>query len=170
MRWALFTIPLCLGLGFLSARMAGSIADNAWFETLDKPDFYPPAITFPIVWSVLYVLMGLALALIASARGARGRGIAVVIFAVQLIVNLSWSPVFFALHRITVALGIIFALIVLVLLTIACAWRVRRSAAALLLPYLVWICFASLLNLQLLEMNPGADGSDGSGSTVRVQL
>jgi len=170
MRWALFTIPLCLGLGFLSGRAAGSIATNPWLETLDKPDLYPPPLTFPIVWSVLYVMMGLALALIASARGARGRGIAVGIFVVQLAVNLSWSPVFFSLHRMTLALAIMYALIVLVILTIAFAWRVRRSAAALLLPYLVWICFASVLNLQLLEMNPGAEGADGSGSTVRVQL
>ena len=170
MRWALFTVPLCLGLGFLSGRAAGSIATNPWFETLDKPDLYPPPLTFPIVWSVLYVMMGLALALIASARGARGRGIAVGIFVVQLAVNLSWSPVFFSLHRMTLALEIMYALIVLVILTIAFAWRVRRSAAALLLPYLVWICFASVLNLQLLEMNPGAEGADGSGSTVRVQL
>ncbi len=170
LRWALFTVPLCLGLGFLSARAAGSVVTNAWFQTLEKPDLYPPAITFPIVWSALYALMGFALALVASARGARGRGIAVVLFVVQLIVNLSWSPVFFAMHRMTAALEIMFALIVLVMLTIAFAWRVRRTAAALLLPYLAWICFASLLNLQLLEMNPGADGGDGSGSTVRVQL
>jgi benzodiazapine receptor len=170
LRWALFTVPLCLGLGFLSGRAAGSIATNPWFETLDKPALYPPPIAFPIVWSALYVLMGIALALIASARGARGRVIAVAMFVVQLAVNLSWSPVFFALHRLTLALGIIFALIVLVMLTIAFAWRVRRTAAVLLLPYLVWICFASLLNLQLLELNPGADGADGSGSTVRVQL
>ncbi len=170
LRWALFTVPLCIGLGFLSARAAGSVATNAWFETLDKPDIYPPAIAFPIVWSALYALMGFALALIASARGARGREIAMVLFVVQLAVNLSWSPVLFSMHRITWALWIIFVLIVLVILTIAFAWRVRRTAAALLLPYLAWICFASVLNLQLLELNPGADGGDGSGSTVRVQL
>jgi benzodiazapine receptor len=170
MRWALFTVPLCMGLGFLSARGAGSVATNAWFETLEKPDIYPPAIVFPIVWSALYALMGFALALIASARGARGRGIAIVLFVMQLVVNLSWSPVLFAAHRITLALWIIFALIVLVMLTIAFAWRVRRTAAVLLLPYLAWICFASVLNLQLLELNPGADGADGSGQAVRVQL
>ena len=170
MRWALFTIPLCLGLGLLSGRAAGSIATNPWLASLDKPALYPPPIAFPIVWSVLYVMMGLAVALIASARGARGRGIAVGMFAVQLALNLSWSPVFFAAHRMTLALGILVLLIVLVTATIAFAWRVRRTAAALLLPYLVWICFASLLNLQLLQMNPGADGADGSGPAVRVQL
>ena len=170
MRWALFTVPLCLGLGLLSGRAAGSAATNTWLASLDKPALYPPPIAFPIVWSVLYVLMGIALALIASARGARGRGIAVGLFAAQLAVNLSWSPVFFAAHRLTLALEIIVVLIALVLATIVLAWRVRRNAAVLLLPYLAWICFASVLNLQLLQLNPGADGADGSGAAVRVQL
>jgi tryptophan-rich sensory protein len=168
-RWALFTVPLCLGLGFLSVRATGNAEDNPWFVMLDKPAIYPPSIAFPIVWSVLYALMGIALALLASARGARGRGIAVAAFALQLAVNLTWSPVFFVAHRLTLALAIIVVLIVLVAVTIALAWRVRRSAAALLLPYLAWICFASLLNLQLLQLNPGADGADNSGA-VRVQL
>jgi tryptophan-rich sensory protein len=137
---------------------------------LDKPALYPPPFVFPLVWSVLYILMGVALAQIAAARGARGRGLAVALFALQLALNLSWSPVFFVAHRLTLALGIIVALIVVLGLTIMLAWRVRRSAAALLLPYLLWVCFASLLNLQFLQMNPGADGVDNPGSAVRVQL
>lgn len=169
-RWSLFTVPLCLGLGFLSARAAGSVPDNPWFAVLDKPALYPPPIVFPVVWSFLYVLMGVALALVASARGAQGRWLAVGAFAVQLALNLAWSPVFFVAHRLTLALGIIFALIVMLTITIALAWRVRRMAAALLLPYLAWVCFASLLNLQFLQLNPTADGAEGPGAVVRVQL
>ena len=169
-RWSLFTVPLCLGLGFLSASVSGSVPDNPWFAMLDKPALYPPPLVFPVVWSVLYVLMGVALALIASARGARGRGLSVGAFAVQLAVNLTWSPVFFVGHRLTLGLAIIGVLIVLVGVTIALAWRVRRLAAALLLPYLVWVCFASLLNLQFLQLNPGADGADAPAAAVRVQL
>ena len=170
MRWALFTVPLCLGLGLLSGRAAGSGADNPWFALLDKPALYPPPLAFPIVWTALYVLMGFALALIAAARGARGRRVAIAAFVVQLALNLSWSPVFFLEHRLTLALGIIVALIVAVAITIVLVWRVRRMAAVLLLPYLAWICFASFLNLQLVQLNPGADGADGSGAAVRVQL
>jgi len=169
-RWSLFTVPLCLGLGFLSARAAGSVPDNPWFAMLDKPALYPAPIVFPIVWSVLYVLMGIALALVASARGAHGRWLAVSAFAVQLALNLAWSPVFFVAHKMTLALAILVALIVALGVTIALAWRVRRTAATLLLPYLLWVCFASLLNLQFLQMNPGADGVDNPGSAVRVQL
>lgn len=169
-RWSLFTVPLCLGLGFLSARAAGSVPDNPWFAVLEKPALYPPPLVFPVVWSILYVLMGVALALVASARGARGRWLAVAAFAVQLALNLAWSPVFFVGHRLTLALGIIVALIVVLTITIALVWRVRRMAAALLLPYLVWVCFASLLNLQFLQLNPAADGAEGPGAVVRVQL
>lgn len=169
-RWSLFTVPLCLGLGFLSARAAGSVTDNPWFAMLDKPPLYPAPVVFPVVWSILYVMMGVALALVASARGARGRGLAVGLFAVQLALNLAWSPVFFAGHRLTLALGIIVALIVVLAITIVLTWRVRRMAAALLLPYLAWACFASLLNLQFVQLNPGADGGEGPGAVVRVQL
>ena len=169
-RWALFTVPLCLGLGFASARAAGSVPDNAWFAMLDKPALYPPPVVFPIVWSILYVMMGVALALVAAARGARGRGLAVAAFAAQLALNLAWSPVFFAGHRLTLALGIIVALIVVLGVAIALTWRVRRMAAVLLLPYLVWVCFASFLNLQFVQMNPALDGADGSGAAVRVRL
>ncbi|MEL4881524.1 TspO/MBR family protein, partial [Shewanella algae] len=92
-----------------------------------------PPLAFPIVWSVLYILMGFALALLCAARGAHGRGLAIGAFAVQLAINLAWSPAFFMAHRITLALGLILALIVALTITIALAWRVRRLAGALLL-------------------------------------
>lgn len=170
LRWSLFTVPLCIGLGFLSGRAAGSVPDNPWFAALEKPALYPPPLAFPIVWSVLYILMGVALALVCAARGARGRGTAVVAFAAQLLVNLAWSPVFFTWHQITLALAVIVALLVLLVITIALFWRVRRLAALLLLPYLAWVCFASSLNLQILQLNPQADGASGSGAAVRVTL
>lgn len=169
-RWALVTVPACLGLGFVSASAAGSVPDNAWFAMLDKPALYPAPIVFPIVWSILYALMGVALAQVLAARGARGRVVAGLAFAVQLALNLAWSPVFFAMHRMTLALGIIAALIVALGLTIALFWRVRRGAALLLLPYLAWVCFASLLNWQFIAANPGADGLPDSGAAIRVQL
>lgn len=170
LRWSLFTVPLVLALGFLSGRSAGSGPDNPWFATLTKPGLYPPPATFGIVWTVLYVLMGVALAMVLSARGARGRGLAVAAFVVQLALNLAWSPVFFGLHRIALALGIIGALALALAVTIALFWRVRPLASGLLLPYLAWVCFASLLNWQLLTLNPHANGAAPAGATVRVQL
>ncbi len=168
-RWALFTVPLVVLLGFLSGRV-GSNANSAWFQSLVKPDIFPPPMWFGIVWTILYVLMGIALAIVCAAWGARGRTAAIVAFALQLAVNLAWSPVFFGLHRIREGLIVIGVLDVLVLITIVLFWRVRRSAALLLLPYLAWIAFATLLNYEFLRLNPDG-GQDGrSGAAQRFEI
>lgn len=163
-------MPLVFGLGFLSSRISASGPDNPWFAALVKPALYPPPAAFGIVWSVLYVLMGVALAMVASARGARARGPALAVFAAQFLLNLTWSPMFFALHQMTWALAVIGAMIVLTAIMLPLFSRVRPVAAALMLPYLAWICFAALLNYQFLAMNPAADGAQGSGAAVRVQM
>lgn len=170
LRWALFLVPGVLLLGFASGEVSGSGADNPWFEMLAKPALYPPPIAFPIVWSILYVLMGLAAALVCSAWGARGRAPAVVLFGLQLAANLAWSPVFFGEHEIRLALYVIVVLDVLVLLTVLVFWRVRRLAAVLLLPYLAWVCFATWLNWDILHLNPEADGVEVSGAVQRIEL
>jgi len=169
-RWALFIVPVVVLFGFLSGMVSNSGPDNPWFASLLKPDFYPPPQTFGIVWSILYAMIGLAAALVAAAWGARGRGPALAVFVVQFLVNLAWSPVFFALHRISGALYVIAALDVLVLLTLALFWRVRWQAGALLVPYFLWICFATALNWQLLQLNRDADGSSYSGAVQRIEL
>lgn len=168
-RWALFTVPLVLLLGFVSGRV-GSNADSPWFQSLVKPDIFPPPMWFGIVWTVLYVMMGLALALVCAAWGARGRMAAIVVFALQLAVNLAWSPVFFGMHRIREGLIIIGVLDVLVLITIVLFWRVRRVAGLLLLPYLAWIAFATLLNWQFLQLNPDGGRDVPSGAVQRFEF
>jgi tryptophan-rich sensory protein len=170
LRWALFLVPAVLLLGFVSGEVSGSGADNPWFAALDKPAAYPPPIAFPIVWTVLYALMGVAAALICSAWGARGRAVAVVAFLLQLILNLAWSPVFFGAHRISAALVVIALLDLAVLATVLLFWQVRKTAGALLLPYLAWALFATYLNWQILALNPYADGADVSGAVQRIEL
>jgi tryptophan-rich sensory protein len=169
-RWALFLVPLVLLLGFLSGKVGGSAGDNPWFDALAKPGTYPPPATFGIVWSVLYALMGVALALVCSSWGARFRIAAIAAFVVQLLINLAWSPVFFALHEIRLALAVLLALDVAVLITAALFWRVRRLAAWLLVPYIAWILFATVLNWQFLELNPQADGAQVTNAVQRVEF
>lgn len=154
LRWVLFLAPLLLMLGFLSGAMAGSGGGNPWFMGLEKPSIYPPPATFGIVWSVLYLLMGVALAMIITARGAAGRGGAIAAFIVQFVLNLGWSPVFFGMHQITAALILLVVIDILVIATIWLFYRVRPLAAYLLLPYLAWALFATVLNWQFLEANP----------------
>lgn len=170
LRWSLFTVPLLLVLGFFSAQAAGSGPGNPWFDELVKPSIYPPPQVFKIIWSVLFAIMGVALAMILSARGAAGRGLATVVFVVQLAINLSWSPVFFAMHQITAAFWITVAMIVAIAITLVLFWRIRPVAGMLLLPYLAWVCFACFLTYEFGRLNPDADGAFGSSSTVRVEI
>lgn len=170
LRWALFFVPVVVLLGFLSGVVAGSTADNPWFANLVKPELYPPPATFGIAWTILYIMMGLAAALVASASGAKGRGIALVLFGVQLILNLAWSPVFFAMHQIQWALFILIALELVVWATVFMFWRVRRLAGLLLLPYVAWLAFATILNWQILDLNPQASEAEYSGAVQRIEL
>lgn len=170
LRWSLFLVPGIVLLGFLSGRVANSGPGNPWFDALTKPAIYPPPLAFPIVWAVLYVMMGLALALVVTSRGARLRGFAIAAFVIQLVLNLAWTPLFFGFHLISAALLLLVVLDAAVMVTVVAFYRVRPVAAFLLAPYLAWILFASVLTWQFLELNPGADGQPGSGAAVRVEF
>ncbi|MFK4875364.1 TspO/MBR family protein [Novosphingobium sp. ZW T3_23] len=170
LRWALVLVPLVVLLGFVSGRMAQSGPGNPWFDALAKPGIYPPPATFGIVWTILYVLMGISLAMVCAARGARGRGLAVAVFAVQFALNLAWSPVFFGTHQITTALILIGVLDLAVLVTIVLFARIRPLAGLLLVPYLAWICFATYLNFAFLQANPTLDGAEGPRSVERFEI
>ena len=86
-RWALFTVPLAVLLGFIAGQ-AGS-PNTLWFQSLVKPSIYPPPATFGIVWTILYVMIGFSLALVCSSWGARGRGLAIGLFVVHFLCNLA---------------------------------------------------------------------------------
>lgn len=170
LRWVLVLVPTILLLGFVSGMVANSGPTNPWFASLVKPSIYPPPQAFGIVWSILYVMMGVSLAMIVTARGAAGRGIAIGVFVVQLLLNLAWSPLFFGAHQIVLALYLLIAIDVAVLLTIVLFWRVRPLAAILLVPYLCWVLFATLLNWEFRMANPGADGAEVSGAVQRYEI
>lgn len=169
-RWLLVCIPTVLLLGFLSGELSQSGPENPWFAELAKPALYPPPAVFGIVWTVLYVLIGTALAMIVTARGARMRSAAVIVFGAQFALNLAWSPIFFATHQISAALVVIVLLDLTVMVTIVLFWLVRPVAGVLLLPYLLWICFATYLNYALLEANPSLDGAQRSGAVERFEI
>ena len=170
LRWTLVCVPGCILLGTLSGRLSQSGVGNPWFDSLLKPDLFPQPALFGIVWTILYALMGFALALVGSAWGARGRGLAVSLFAIQFLVNLTWSPVFFGMRQITGGLIVIAILDVLVVVTLLLFWRIRKLAGILLIPYLAWIVFATVLNYEFLRLNPDADGTDGVTASARVRI
>lgn len=129
-------------LGASPAVLFGS--DTGW---IDRPWFYPPEIAFPIVWTLLFTLLGLALFRIWwTGTDARAVRTAYAAFAVQMALNLAWTPAFFGLQRPDLGLVVIVALWVAIVGTVVAFDRVDRTAAALLVPYLAWVTFAAVLN------------------------
>lgn len=167
-RWALFMVPLVLLIGFAAGQLGGP--DSAWFAGLDKPSIYPPPLAFPIVWGALFVAIGCALALVASAWGAHSRGVALIAFAVHFIGTQSWTLVFFGLQDMVAGLMVMGYGIASLLIALALIWRVRRGAALLLLPYLAWLCFAGALNYAFIVANPDGGPRGDDGAETRVKL
>ena len=157
LRYALVVMPFVLLLGILSGRASNSGYGNLWFAALAKPEAMPPGWVFGLAWTLLYILIGLALAMVLHARGARGRGLAVGLFAAQLLLNYAWSPVFFALHDVGLALAMLMAMLVLTVATTMLFARIRKTAALLMLPYVAWLCFAAYLTWQVDVLNPHAE-------------
>jgi translocator protein len=170
LRYALFTVPAILLLGTVSGRISGSGYGNGWFDALRKPAIMPPGWVFGAAWTILYILLGLALALILHARGARGRGPPLALFGLQLLLNLAWSPIFFAFHEVDAAFWMIAAMLILSAAAALLFWRIRRSAALLMLPYLAWLGFAALLTWQVGALNPEAAELAPEGSTTDIAL
>jgi benzodiazapine receptor len=143
-------VGLCLAVGALGGWIT-AISVKTWYPLLNKPGFTPPDWLFGPVWTVLYVLMGIAAWRVWRA-GARTRE-ALALFALQLALNLAWSVVFFGLHRIGMAVGVIVLLEAAILVTVAAFRRIDRLAAALLVPYALWVGFAAVLNIAVWRLN-----------------
>lgn len=123
---------------------------GAWYAGLHKPFFTPPNWIFAPVWTILYLAVGIAGARLWNRdRYSRAMGL----WWFQLALNYLWSPLFFRFHRMELALGDILALLATVITLIAAAHREDRSAARLLVPYALWICYATALNAALLVLN-----------------
>lgn len=156
-RYALVTVPSILFLGFLSGKLANSGYENRWFLALSRPEIVPPGWVFGAVWTTLYILLGVSLAMILFARGAPGRPLALGLFAGQLVLNLAWTPLFFAAHQVSLALFLIVAILLVTIATTFSFARIRKTAAWLLVPYMVWLSFATILNYQIDTLNPDAE-------------
>lgn len=139
-------------VGAVPAVLAGP--DSAWFQALDKPSLYPPGWVFGVVWTGLFTLLGVAVALVwLSGTDRRPVRIALGLFVVQMVFNVAWTPAFFALQNLLFGLVVITILWPLVLATTVAFGRVDRRAGALLVPYLLWVSFAAVLNYQFLVLN-----------------
>jgi len=139
----------------------GAIASaNAglFYGELSQPSWAPPAWLFGPVWSVLYVLMGVAAWLVWREHSFRAASTALTLFVAQLFANALWTWIFFVWHQGALSLAEIMALWMLIASTILAFWRLHKLAALLLVPYLAWVSFATALTVSLWRLNPALLG------------
>jgi len=145
-------VIVCVGLGSASGILSGSGLTD-WYQTLNKPSFQPPTWVFGPAWTILYTLMGIAIARVWHKPSSSLKTSAIRLFIIQLILNLIWTPVFFALQQPLYALIIIIIMWVMILLTIRAFKKVDSIAPYLLVPYILWVSFATILNASIVYLN-----------------
>jgi tryptophan-rich sensory protein len=142
-----------VALSFAAAGVGSRFPPGDWYAHLAKPAFNPPAWVFAPVWTLLYLVMGLAAWLVWRERGVARAAPALALFLVQLALNAAWSWLFFGLHHIGWALLDLAALWLAIGVTLLAFWAHRPLAGLLMVPYLLWVSFAALLNFQLWRLN-----------------
>ncbi len=144
-------VVLTVGGGWAIGTLTGP---DAWFTALRKPLFNPPNWLFGPVWTVLYVLIAIAgWRVWAISTGDGSNLLCLALWCLQLVFNFIWSPVFFVVHRIDLALAIIVVLLVAIIAFISAAWPRDRIAGLLFVPYALWVAFATALNAAFLSLN-----------------
>lgn len=142
-----------LVLAVLTAGAAGALfPPGAWYKTLVKPAWTPPDWLFPVAWTVLYAAMAYAALRVTRAPMALAAP-ALAFWAAQIVLNALWSPVFFGLHRIGVAMAVLALLWLTLLVTLVLFLRADLIAGLLLVPYLVWVSYAGALNARIWQDN-----------------
>ena len=147
-----FSIIICQAAGLIGALFTSSSV-GSWYSTIQKPAFNPPNWIFGPVWTTLYILMGVSLYVILTKRRNRKVKIGLTLFGIQLVLNSLWSFLFFGLERPLFGLIEIPILWVFILLTIIQFWKIDKKASYLLIPYLLWVTFAAVLNYYIWFLN-----------------
>jgi benzodiazapine receptor len=150
-----FFVALCLGIGALGASVVATSVDT-WYADLAKPSFTPPDSVFGPVWTALYVLMAIAAWRVWRAADRDTRRGPLTLFALQLALTLGWTVVFFGLQKIGAAVATIFVLDVGVVVTTLAFRPIDRWAGLLMVPYLAWVAFATVLTIAIWRLNPTA--------------
>lgn len=149
----IISVAICELVGLLSTPF--TIASiPTWYQTLNKPSFSPPNWVFGPAWTILYFLMGVSLYLV-WAKGLKNKKVktGVKFFSIQLVLNFLWSIFFFGLHSPILGMIDIALLWIAILITIIKFYEISKSASYILIPYLLWVSFASVLNLFIVILN-----------------
>lgn len=148
----IFAVLICEAIGLLGGVFTFS-SITTWYGILNKPFFTPPSYVFGPVWTFLYLLMGLSLFVILILRPGLEKKNLLVLFSLQLALNFFWSVLFFALHEPFAAFLDIVALWLIILKLIFEAWKPAQKASLFLIPYILWVSFAALLNISIVLLN-----------------
>jgi translocator protein len=149
-------LGISIAICFAAAGIGSLFTDpeiGGWYARIAKPSWTPPNSVFGPVWSALYLMMAVAAWLVWREEGLAGAKWPLALFAVQLVFNALWSILFFGQHRIGLAFADIILLWCAILLTLLFFWRVSALAGALMLPYLLWVTYASALNYTIWKLN-----------------
>lgn len=152
----IITLIICLALPFLITSIATLLtSSNEVYESFNSPAFAPPSIVFPIVWTILYILMGISSYIVHTNTTAtdKQRKKALTVYIVQLILNAIWPIIFFNLELFLLAYFLILIMIVLVIWMIYLFNNISHISAYLQIPYLLWLGFASILNISIYFLN-----------------
>ncbi len=155
LRNKIIIVSACALFCFAAGTASGlvTIAEiKTWYVHIQKPAWNPPNWLFAPVWSTLYVLMGIALGLVIIQNKGNKR-MAITFFVIQFLLNMAWSFIFFKMHHIGLALAEILAMWVMILITIVTFSKINKTAAWLLVPYISWVSFASLLTFTIWKLN-----------------
>ncbi|MCO5564695.1 hypothetical protein L7F22_018362 [Adiantum nelumboides] len=133
----ILSIAFPLGVSFISA-LFSSGGESDWYKELKKPPWTPPNWVFPVVWTILYTLMGISSWLVWLHGGFKGQSLPLAAYTFQLLLNFLWTPIFFGLHQVGLALVEILLLWTAITATLYLFWHVNSLAAYLLIPYLLW--------------------------------
>ena len=147
---------ICLLLTFVAVGLGAwaSLEAGPFYLQLDRPSWAPPGSVFSPVWTTLFVLMAVAAWLVWRVNGFDGARIALSLYLVQLVFNVLWSWLFFGWHLGGWAFADVILLWILILATLMAFWRASRLAGVLMVPYLLWVSFAVVLNYTVWQLNP----------------
>lgn len=152
-KWGLLIILIiaCNLIGAIGAVWTSS--DSPWYKEINKPSFNPPSWIFGPVWTLLFTLMGISLYFVWTSPSSNIKIIALALFAVQFLFNVAWSYLFFGLNKPLWSFIEILFLLVLIIATAFSFFKINKPSGYLLIPYLLWVSFAAILNYSIWKLN-----------------
>ncbi|CAF0902279.1 unnamed protein product [Adineta ricciae] len=140
-------------IGGILGGLATATQIKTWYEKLLKPSWRPPNAVFGPAWTILYLFMGIASYLVARDGQGSVRTLALTFYFIQLILNWSWAPVFFVFHQLGAAVVIILVLFINIFICVLQFWHINSYAGMLMVPYLIWVGYASALTIAIWQLN-----------------